>query len=355
MAQALRSSGYDLVGPVVRDGAVVSDHIQSFDQLPAGWRDEHAPGKYRLHPRNDQAIFGFVSGPGSWKRWFFPPEERLVQVTLKDQRLHTDAAPAAEPRYALIGLRACDLEAMSILDRVLSSAHCSDPVYRRRRSAAFLVAVQCTDATSACFCASAGSGPFATRGFDLALTELLNGSHRFLVEAGSAKGEEILGQVPTREATSADLECAREATARAVNQIRSIDLEGIREALYAGYEHPRWQHVAARCLACANCTMVCPTCFCSTVEDSSDLTGTTAERWRRTDSCFTRSFSYIHGGSIRTSVAARYRQWLTHKLAYWQDQFGTLGCVGCGRCITWCPAGIDITEEAAALRKPAQA
>jgi formate hydrogenlyase subunit 6/NADH:ubiquinone oxidoreductase subunit I len=265
-----------------------------------------------------------------------------------------DAAPVAEPRYALIGLRACDLEAMSILDRVLSSAHCSDPVYRRRRSAAFLVTFRCTEASGTCFCASVNSGPYATKGFDLALTELLDGPHRFLVESGSAKGEDILSQVPRHNATAEDLDCARKATAEANRQTRSINLEGLKEALYAASEHPRWQQVATRCLACANCTMVCPTCFCSTVEDSSDLTGTTAERWRRTDSCFTKSFSYIHGGSIRTSVPARYRQWLTHKLAYWQDQFGTLGCVGCGRCITWCPAGIDITEEAAALRQTAQ-
>jgi Fe-S oxidoreductase len=100
--------------------------------------------------------------------------------------------------------------------------------------------------------------------------------------------------------------------------------------------------------------MVCPTCFCTTVEDVSDVTGDHAERWRRWDSCFTLGFSYIHGGSIRNSGKARYRQWMTHKLASWIDQFGTSGCVGCGRCITWCPVGIDITEEARAIRDGGQ-
>jgi formate hydrogenlyase subunit 6/NADH:ubiquinone oxidoreductase subunit I len=138
---------------------------------------------------------------------------------------------------------------------------------------------------------------------------------------------------------------------RASRQIRHLDTAGLRDLLYENFEHPRWDNVAARCLSCANCTMVCPTCFCTTVEDVSDISGNHAERWRRWDSCFTQSFSYIHGGSVRTSAKSRYRQWMTHKLASWTDQFGTSGCVGCGRCITWCPVGIDITEEVRAIRE----
>jgi ferredoxin len=100
--------------------------------------------------------------------------------------------------------------------------------------------------------------------------------------------------------------------------------------------------------------MACPTCFCTTVDDVTDLTGSQAVRSRRWDSCFSMDFSYIHGGSVRSSGASRYRQWLTHKLASWQDQFGASGCVGCGRCITWCPVGIDLTEEVEAIRQDAE-
>ncbi len=132
---------------------------------------------------------------------------------------------------------------------------------------------------------------------------------------------------------------------------RRMDTSNIKELLYRNLDHPRWDNVAARCLTCGNCTMACPTCFCTTVEDTTDLTGTRAERWRRWDSCFTMDFSYISGGSIRASSKSRYRQWMTHKLASWIDQFGTSGCVGCGRCITWCPVGIDITEEVYAIRE----
>src|SRR6185295_19043097 len=131
---------------------------------------------------------------------------------------------------------------------------------------------------------------------------------------------------------------------------RRMDTADIKELLYRNQEHPRWDDVADRCLGCANCTLACPTCFCGSVEDVSDLSGDTAERWRRWDSCFTLDHSYLHGGSVRASIRSRYRQWLTHKVASWIDQFGTSGCVGCGRCITWCPVGIDITEEVAAIR-----
>ena len=131
---------------------------------------------------------------------------------------------------------------------------------------------------------------------------------------------------------------------------RTLDTTDIKELLYRNSDHPRWDDAARRCLSCTNCTLVCPTCFCTTVEDVTDLSGGLAERRRRWDSCFTMDFSYIHGGYIRPSIKARYRQWMTHKLASWIDQFSASGCVGCGRCITWCPVGIDITVETAAIR-----
>jgi ferredoxin len=158
--------------------------------------------------------------------------------------------------------------------------------------------------------------------------------------------------VPHREAEQTDIGRAEEIVAQtAAHMGRSMDTSGIKELLYRNLDHPRWDNVASRCLTCTNCTMVCPTCFCTTVEDTTDLTGERAERWRKWDSCFTMDFSYIAGGSVRSSAKSRYRQWMTHKLASWIDQFGTSGCVGCGRCITWCPVGIDITEEVRAIRE----
>jgi ferredoxin len=338
----------------VRDGAIVYDRIESAAELPAGWTDEQEPGRYRLKRRKDQALFGYVVGPHSWKKYLHPAEVKLLSAERQGGtfRILNNEAPPKTP-YAFLGVRACELAAIAVQDRVLLGDKYRDPIYERRREGVFIIAVQCTQSASTCFCASMETGPRARTGFDLALTELVDqGGHRFVIEAGSDRGAQVLAELETAPAAASDAAKAEAAVAEAAKQqVRKIDNAGIKELLYQNFDHPRWENVSERCLTCANCTMVCPTCFCTTVEDVSDITGNHAERWRRWDSCFTLNFSYIHGGSVRASGTSRYRQWMTHKLASWIDQFGSSGCVGCGRCITWCPVGIDITEEVRAIRE----
>ena len=355
---ALRERGYTVIGPAVRDQAIVLEEIESVDDLPGGWTDEQEGGGYRLRRRDDGALFGYAVGPHSWKRFLFPPSTRLWRATRRggEVELSEDQRDQAT-RYAFLGVRACDLAAIGVQDRVFLEGRFPDPVYQANRRAAFLVAVNCGSPASTCFCTSMGTGPRAERGYDLALTEIIDGVwHEFLVEVGSAQGAEVLAAVP-RQAVRAEHERAAEAVVEgaAARMGRSLDTDGIKELLHANYDHARWDDVAGRCLSCGNCTMVCPTCFCSTVEDSTDLTGERTERWRRWDSCFALDFSQLGPGSVRSSARARYRQWLTHKLATWIDQFGSSGCVGCGRCITWCPVGIDLTEEIHALRDAEEA
>jgi sulfhydrogenase subunit beta (sulfur reductase) len=350
---ALRGQGYQVIGPVVRDGAIVYDIVEKLADLPAGWTDEQEPGKYRLRRRNDEALFGYVVGPQSWKKYLHPAEVRLFAAERKGQTFRILNNDPVVPRRAFLGVRACELAAIAVQDRVLQGDQYRDTIYASRREGVFIVAVNCTQAASTCFCASMGTGPRAQKGFDLALTELIGtGKHEFVVEVGSKVGAEVLKELHSSPASKEACLEADAAVERAAAQIqRRMDTTNIRDLLHANMEHPRWDNVAQRCLTCANCTMVCPTCFCTTVEDVSDVTGTHAERWRKWDSCFSQNFSYIHGGSVRSSSQARYRQWMTHKLAWWIDQFGTSGCVGCGRCITWCPVGIDITEEVRAIRE----
>ena len=354
LIERLACKGYETIGPLVRDGAIVYEHIESSAQLPAGWTDEQERGCYRLKRREDQALFGYAVGPQSWKRYLHPAEVRLWSAERRGGtfRILNNEVQPKRP-YALLGVRACDLAAIKVQDRVLIGDKYRDPTYEGLRRDVFIVAVQCTQGAATCFCASMGTGPRPQSGFDLALTELIGpGGHRFVVQAGSNRGVELLAELQTAPAPDADLREAEAAADRAsVQQVRSIDTSGIKDLLYQNFDHPRWDNVAARCLTCANCTMVCPTCFCTAVEDVTHVSSDQAERWRRWDSCFTLSFSYIHGGNVRTSGKARYRQWMTHKLASWIDQFGTSGCVGCGRCIAWCPVGIDITEEVRAIRE----
>jgi ferredoxin len=354
LLQALSDDGHQLVGPTVRDGAIVYAEIAGLEDLPTGWTEVQEAGTYRLRRRGDDALFGYALGPQSWKQFFFAPRVRLWQAQRAGGGFTIVEESGSPPRLALIGARSCDLHAIAIQDRVFLREGAEDPDYAARRAETFVVAVNCGQAGGTCFCVSMKTGPRVTAGFDLTLTELLDVPHRFLVEVGSVRGAALLGRVAYAPAPSADRVAADEIVERTARLMgRTLDTGGIKELLYGSYEHRRWDDVAARCLACANCTLVCPTCFCATVEDVTDLTGDHAERWRRWDSCFTLEHSYLHGGSVRTSTRARYRQWLTHKLATWIDQFGSSGCVGCGRCITWCPVAIDITEEVAAIRTPA--
>ncbi len=342
-----------MVGPTARDGAIIYDELGSTSDLPVGWTDEQEAGRYRLKKRDDKALFGYVVGPHSWKKYLFPPRQRLWMAKRNGRGFSIEKNdPPENSKFAFIGVRSCELHAIGIQDRVFMGDKFIDPVYKSRREQTFIVAVNCGQAGGTCFCASMKTGPKAESGFDLALTEILNKkSPYYVVEVGSAAGAEVLAEIPHRELGNKDEQAAESVVAEAVSQMgRTMETGGIRELLQDNPYHPRWEEVAKRCLTCANCTMACPTCFCSTVEDATDLTGDHAERWKRWDSCFTMDFSYIHGGSVRQETSSRYRHWMTHKLSTWHDQFGSSGCVGCGRCITWCPVGIDITEEVKAIR-----
>ena len=350
---ALKSKGYQVMGPTIREGAVVYHHLTSVTEFPIGYTDEQEGGTYRLKPRGDQALFGYAVGPHSWKRFLHPPILRFWQAKREGKAFQVTPENTEPPKYAFVGVRSCELHAIAIQDRVFLQGPYTDPAYQARREDVFIVAVNCGQASGTCFCVSMQTGPKATSGFDLALTEILDAErHYFLVEVGTEQGAALLSELPHRPATAEDEARAAQATAHAAEQMgRVMDTTDIKGLLYRNLEHPRWDEVATRCLTCGNCTMVCPTCFCTSVEDSTDLTGERAERLRKWDSCFTMDFSYIAGGSVRASPKSRYRQWMTHKLATWIDQFGTSGCVGCGRCITWCPVGIDITEEVRAIRE----
>ncbi|HEY5012755.1 MAG TPA: 4Fe-4S dicluster domain-containing protein [Acidimicrobiia bacterium] len=359
LLEALGARGYTLIAPTVRDGAIVYDEVEAVDDLPAGVTEVQGPGSYRLSKRDDAALFGYAVGPHSWKKYLFRPETVLFRARLDPDGgfVSSRADDGVAPRYAFLGVRACEIAAIDIQDQVFLRGSYRDPDYGSRRDGAFVIAVQCGEPGGTCFCVSMHTGPRAESGFDLALTELIDAQrHELLVEVGSERGEQILGDVPSRPALPGDLSAARAVTDDAASRMgRTLEADGLPQRLAEVLEHPQWDDVASRCLACTNCTLVCPTCFCSSVEDTTDLTGTEATRTRKWDSCFTLGHSYIHGGSIRASTRDRYRQWLTHKLSTWVDQFGTSGCVGCGRCITWCPVGIDLTAEVRALLTPAGA
>jgi len=346
---ALERREYRVLGPVVRDGVQRLDEIRAVADLPAGWRDVQQPGSYRLEHSDAPEWFGIVNGPGGLKPLVFAPREPLLQIEWGGAEgfRATPQSPDAE-RVAVIGVRACDLAALAVQDRIFLRDRQPDAQYAARRRGLLLIGVSCTRSAATCFCASLDTGPEVRTGHDLALTELGDG---FTVRAGSPAGEALLAELPLvaldplRRAQERDAldECAQ-------SMERALETRDLPALLYDNLEHERWDEVAERCLSCGNCTSVCPTCFCHDERDEPALAEPRSLRVREWDSCFNRDHGQIHGMNFRPSIRDRYRQWLVHKLAGWVDQFGTSGCVGCGRCIAWCPVGIDLTEEVAAIR-----
>ena len=355
LIEALAERGHRVIGPIVRNQALVYDEIEGVEDLPKGWTDLQEPGKYRLEHRGDEKLFGYVVGPASWKQYLNPPEEVLWSGTIGPDGFKTDPPPEP-PSYAFFGVRPCELAAMAILDNVYTT---TDGVptfggYAATRAKAFIVAVNCADPGGNCFCVSMDTGPTAKAGYDISITEVAHsGNMRYLLSSGSDAGAEVLASLEVLEEASPDeIEAGDVVLARAAEMMgKELDTTDLPDLLKGNVLNPRWASIADRCMACANCTMVCPTCFCNTVDDNLSLDGTHATRTRKWDSCFTLGFSYMHGQPMREAVSSRYRQWITHKLATWVDQFDEMGCVGCGRCITWCPVGIDITHEAGAIRR----
>lgn len=344
----LMALGYQCLGPAVENGAIAMRELATPDGLPRGLQAGQAPGRYQLAQDPHNRYFAWANGPQAIKPQAFAPKESMWRAE-RDEAGVLQFSPVLPdiPKQAIIGVRACDLAALALQDAHFLREGRRDAHYARRREQLFLVAVQCAVPAATCFCASTGDGPTPTRGYDISLTELAAG---FVMSAGSAKGEAVLDAMNLPPATAQQIEAAQQqGQAAAASQTRTLPGHDLREVLMSRLEHPRWDAVAARCLACGNCTAVCPTCFCHAEVDEPRLDGHSSEHARIWDSCFGELHGHLHGFNVRADIRSRYRQWLTHKLATWHEQFGRSGCVGCGRCIAWCPAAIDLTEEVAAL------
>lgn len=340
----LAGDGYTVIGPTVRDDALVYDEI---DRLPIGIGDEQDAGRYRLRDRGDDTRFGYNLGPSTWKQFLFPAREEIFRYAngeIVDLECETSA-------MAFVGVRACELAAIDIQDTVFCGGSFKERHYAARRQRCFIVAVDCSQAAATCFCHSSDDGPAVGDGADVVITEFVSKDGvRYLVRSATERGAVLIESIGGTAATEESIALAKAAVDETGSRMRrALPRDGLRDTLFAALEHPHWQSVAERCLSCGNCTQVCPTCFCSAHTEETDPVSLEATRIRTWDSCFTQGHSYVHGGPIHGSIASRYRQWLTHKLASWEDQFGRSGCTGCGRCVSWCPVGIDITEEVRVL------
>lgn len=344
LISSLQSNGFETIGPRPLDNTISYAPISSSQDLPIGYSSEQERGTYRLMPDKHNRYFDALPGAESWKKYLFPPRMPLFEVHHEDGIWQTHPAEEPAPKYAFIGVRPCELAAIEVQDRVFIRQDTIDPIYQARRQQALIIVVNCLHPNSTCFCTSMGSGPRATSGFDLSLTEL---EDAFVVEVGSPTGAAALQPLEWERSVAYRLQLAETAFEQAERAIsrRIVNLADLPDLLLTNLNHPRWEHVAARCLSCTSCTQACPTCFCWDTADLTGLSGEDTRRERVWDSCFNPAYSSQAGGNTRPTTRSRYRQWLSHKLGSWVHQFGVSGCVGCGRCITWCPAKIDITEE----------
>ncbi len=340
----LQTLDYTCIAPQVQHGAITYAPLAAVTDLPYGVQDQQAPAHYRLQPTDAAYWFDWANGASAIKPYTFAPQETLWKV-LRDEsgRLHFKTVLPKPDKVAILGVRACDLAALALQDQhFLQGAH-PDPYYQQRREHLLLIGVNCTHAADTCFCMSTGDGPAIHSGYDLLLSELADG---FVVETGSERGQLLADNLPLRPATALEITTAQQRMQAATQQTRQLPAK---PALYTRLDHPQWQQVGEQCLACGNCTAVCPTCFCHQEIEQPDLATAHSTHLRLWDSCFTPGHSHVHGQHIREHTADYYRQWLTHKLSGWHEQFGRSGCTGCGRCITWCPAGIDLTAVVEAL------
>jgi sulfhydrogenase subunit beta (sulfur reductase) len=338
---------YDVVAPTVKQSAIMFQKIDSPGELARGHRDFQAPGMYRLFQPLNDATFSYSNGENSLKWFLHPPKQVLFRGKL-GQSLETLEEEPGPPRpMAFFALRSCDIAALNVLDKVFLNGS-NDSVYLKRREGALIVALSCTSPGHLCFCASMGTGPRPSELYDLNLVELPD---RFLVETRTDKGRSILRRIPSRPATEQDSNQADSLLSQAEHEMgRYLNTERLPEILLDSLEHPYWDVMKRWCIGCANCTMVCPTCFCNEIGDSVDINTLVVERQRLWEMCFTKEFAAAHGWNARPNLRERYRHWLCHKLSYWVEQYGVFGCVGCGRCLAWCPVGIDITQVAATIR-----
>jgi len=339
------------MGPTLRDGAIVPGPVNSSKDLPRGVHDLQSPGPT-------------ASCAKTTVRYSDGPSVRdLGKTSTSPPARSCGAARSLATHWSFVNPIVRMRSWQSSAHGPVTLLRCAYwTTFWKRVSIAirdirsgdsnFIAVVECASPADTCFCASMKSGPGIDEDFDVALTELNDElGHRFIARIGSPRGADVLSSVSTRPAKRTGPRGARTASRDGVARDESKPpFDEVANLLARNVEHLGGSTWPSGASPAATATSVCPTCFCSDVHDTTDTSGA-IERRRTWSSCFDLEHSYLHGGSVHESSSSRYRQWMTHKLSTWWDQFDSTGCVGCGRCIVWCPVGIDITEEVAAHRR----
>jgi len=342
---------YKIIGNKIENNSVILAELENLSDTPSGYSDEQSPGKYKLINNKSEQLFSFSLSPQSWKKYLHPPESTLWKIHKKDNSFNIETPKIEKNKMAFWGIRPCDFEAIKIYDGVFLRDNKTNLKYKSIRDNLFIFAINCTVNHNTCFCSSMNSGPDIKDGFDLAVTEIFiendenNTSHHFILNADTQKGQNIVDKFQFKEASKEEVNFAKNKVIENKESItNTFNTKNLDKILQDNYNHEIWYKMGEKCTSCSNCTFVCPTCYCTRTVDFTNLDGSMATRISKWDSCFSKDFTRINNKYIRDSLSSRYRHWVMHKFSTWQEQFGTQGCTGCGRCITWCPSGINIVK-----------
>jgi len=290
-----------------------------------------------------EPLVSFANTKNAPKKVFFPHSELLLKYTRSPKGMVFAAMPADEKEFVLFGVRPCDARSFALLDMLFDQEKWKDPYYIEKRKKGAVISLACVQPPYAsCFCTSVDGSPTSTQGADILLTDL---GESYLVEFITPKGEGLAAYFGEATAADAGAEAKKaEIAEKSAAAIQSkIPGRAIKPILDVSFEHPFWDTIYGKCLACGTCTYMCPTCHCFDISD--EIKGDNGVRIRNWDSCmfplFTKETS---GHNPRTSQKQRWRQRLMHKFKYYVDNFDAIACVGCGRCVMSCPVNIDIRK-----------
>ena len=282
------------------------------------------------------------------KEVFFPQSEVMLQCEKTEKLNRVTSVEEVRRERILLGARPCDLQAISILDPVFMGKEYTDVYYLKKRETTLIIGFACDQPRSTCFCSSVGGGPFIRTGSDLFFIDL---GDAYLIEFITKKGGALRDNRLLKEADAKDLSLAHGIEKKAREKLNSyLPVEGIEKSLDRIMEGPFWDRIHEKCIGCGVCTFLCPTCHCFDIAD--EAVNNKGRRVRNWDSCLFPLYSLeTSGHNPRPTGRERTRQRLMHKFNYYPKNFGRIACVGCGRCIAYCPVNFDIREAIEEIKK----
>jgi len=244
--------------------------------------------------------------------------------------------------YVIFGIRPCDARSFTMLDPVFQGDY-KDPFYNSKRENATLIGLSCNQPEINCFCTSFDDSPASSKNVDILFTDI---SEKYFVEIVTEKGEKLISKIKAlfESASKEDEDAKKKVEEEAIKSItRKMDLDGIVLKLDKMFDHELWHNTAMKCIGCGICTYLCPTCHCFDMQDESTLDE--GARIRVWDSCMYPEYTHhASGHNPRPARMNRVRNRVYHKFSYFPKNSNVTACTGCGRCIDYCPANIDIID-----------